>query len=562
MVFRILFFMLPFCNVLAQDIYPTDYFRSPLDIKLVLGGTFGELRDNHFHAGLDIKTKQQEGLPIYAIADGYVSRIKVNRFGYGKALYIKHPNGYTSVYGHLQKFADTLEHFIKQKQYEEESFEVEFFPNPDSFPITKSTVIAYSGNTGSSGGPHLHFEIRDNAERPINPLFFGYPIEDTKAPSIISLFAYPISKNAHINNSTKPIKLRLSLRNDGTYTTEKLYAYGTIGFAIETIDKQDLAANKNGVFKIESSFNGATNFCITFKRFSFNETKHINQLIDYAYYKNENTKLQKLFIEKNNSLSMYSKISNEGYLAIENQTTSVYKIEVSDYAKNKSVINLPIFGKKIDTIKIYQKPTSPDYLYANQDYNFTENNFTVTIPKNTFYSNFFTHFKAKGDTLFLQQDTIPTQKYFTIHYDLKAYHKKDISKLYIAELIGYNDFPKYITTKRKGTNLSAKTKKLGKYALALDTIAPTITPFNFTNNKWMSKYKFLKVKIEDKETGISNYRATINNQWILMEYDYKTQLLTYNFEDNVPLKTKNNFKLIVTDNVGNNTTFESVFYRK
>ena len=181
----LIFFLFLFSTFInAQDIYPQDYFAPPLEGETILAGTFGELRSNHFHSGLDIKTKQREGLKVHAAASGYVSRIKIAHFGYGKALYITHPNGYTTVYAHLQRFSDKIESFIKKKQYEQESFEIEVFPTNNELILTKGEVIAYSGNTGSSGGPHLHYEIRDNLERPINPLLFGIKVKDSKKPII------------------------------------------------------------------------------------------------------------------------------------------------------------------------------------------------------------------------------------------------------------------------------------------------------------------------------------------------------------------------------------------
>ena len=250
-----IFFLLFSTLCSAQSIYPTDYFRPPLDITLVAAGTFGELRSNHFHSGIDIKTQQREGLKVYSTADGYISRIKVAHFGYGKALYITHRNGYTTVYGHLQKFSPKIEAYIKKHQYEKESFEIELFPNPVDLPLEKSEIIAFSGNTGGSGGPHLHYEIRDNQERPLNPMLFGLDITDTTKPIISEVYAYPISEDAHVNKSKKKQKLRLIDNRDGTYTVENIEAYGKIGFAIETIDRQDLAANKNGVYNIQTRYN-------------------------------------------------------------------------------------------------------------------------------------------------------------------------------------------------------------------------------------------------------------------------------------------------------------------
>ena len=196
---------------LGQEKYPLNTFRPPLDIPLVLAGTFGELRSNHFHSGIDIKTQQRQGLPVYAIGNGTVTRIKVGLWGYGKVIYIAHPNGYTSVYGHLQKFSPEIESFIKKIQYEKKSYEVEVFPDYGDLKVLKDQVIAYSGNTGGSSGPHLHFEIRSSiSEKPTNPLLYGLEVRDATNPTLVSLFAYPLSEEAQVNRSSKKIQIKFN----------------------------------------------------------------------------------------------------------------------------------------------------------------------------------------------------------------------------------------------------------------------------------------------------------------------------------------------------------------
>ena len=559
---KLIFFLLFSVQLFSQVNYPQDYFRPPLDIPIVLAGTFAELRSNHFHSGLDIKTQQTQGLKVYGIADGYVSRIKIAHFGYGKALYVTHPNGYTSVYAHLQHFSPEIEKFIKAKQYEKESFEIELFPNPDELIINKNDIIAYTGNTGSSAGPHLHFEIRDNAERPINPMLFGIDVKDTTKPMVSNLYAYPIGDNSHVNGSNKKQKLRLIPQPDGNYKIENINAFGTIGFAVETVDRQDLAANKNGVFNIKTFYNGMQNFEIDFKRFSFDETKHLNRLIDYEHFKTEKKRLQKLFIEKNNPLSLYNNIIDNGFINIIDSTSLVYKVEIADYKNNITTVALTIKGLNEKPNDIEKKEVTQNYVYSDQVTNLVEGNVSVYIPKNTFYDDFFIDFSVKNDTLTLHKPTVALQKYFTISYDISKYNAEDTNQLYIAELVGWNNYPSYSSTKRKDYFLTTRTKDLGTYVLARDTDNPTIVPLNFKNGSWLSKYRYLKLKINDKTTGISNYRATVNGKWILMEYDYKTKTLTHDFNDAVVTDTKNNLKVIVTDNVGNNTTFEATFYRK
>ncbi len=545
----------------AQNNYPQDYFSNPLEIPLILSGTFAELRPNHFHSGIDIKTQQRRGLRVKASASGFVSRIKVSHFGYGKALYITHPNGYTTVYAHLQKFSPEIEAYVKKHQYEKESFEIELFPSAETLPVTKDSLVAYSGNSGGSGGPHLHYEIRDKQERPINPLLFGIDIKDTSFPIVNSLYVYPLDGNSFVNKFQTKQKLRLTPLQNGDYIAENIEAIGHIGFGIETIDRQDYAANSNGVYNIQSFVNGSKNFELDFSRFSFDETKHINELIDYEHYSTEKKRIQKLF-KKNNPLSIIVPGINNGMLSVQDSTQSVFKIRVTDFKNNESWVTVQIKGTKNSMTEPEQPKTTPYFIKADQTTNLKQGSVNVDFYKDTFYNDFYLDFEVKNDTLKLHDDIMACKKNFNITFDASKYSDADISKLYVARLVGYNQYPSYTYTKKNGKILTASSKKLGTYTLATDTIAPTISASNFKDGQWMSNYHYLKIKIDDNGSGISNYRATVNGKWILMEYDYKTKTLTHHFNDGIITDTKNNLKVIVTDNVGNNSTFEALFYRK
>ena len=545
----------------GQNSVPTNYFDNPLKIPMILSGSFGELRSNHFHSGLDIKTQQREGIPVYAPADGVVTRIKVGHYGYGKALYISHPNGYSTVYAHLQRYAGDIEEFVKKTQYARESYEVEMFPEAGKLKVNRGDLIGYTGNSGSSGGPHLHFEIRDSNSRPMNPLLFGIDIPDSKKPLVNALFAYPLEDTSHINGSQNPVKLRLLLQKDGTYRTNTITALGEIGFGVSTHDQQDGASNKNGVYKILTSVNGKENFNVLFEKFSFGETRYLNRFIDYHYFSTNKSRVQKLFRQSNNPLSIITKEDNSGKVTVEDGFDTTYTIEILDYSGNKQQIVIPIKGKVEEIVKPLMVKKTEDYIYADQATSITKGKFSIYIPANALYEDTYLEIVAKGDTLIFHEDNIPIHKNISITVDASNYMKEDLDKLYLGRL-NYKGEPYYNTTYRKGDKLTAKTRTFGSFTLVADETPPSIKPVNFSDGKWISNNKTLKVKIEDDLSGIGSYRATINGKFILMEYNYKKDVLTYDFDDNIISEAENNLKVNVLDNAGNSATFEATFFRK
>jgi hypothetical protein len=249
-------------------------------------------------------------------------------------------------------------------------------------------------------------------------------------------------------------------------------------------------------------------------------------------------------------------------VTVEDSTASVYKICIKDFMGNDSWLEIPINGKKSDSIQPKQIQVTDYFLYASQPTDLEEKNVKVSIPKHTFYDDFFIDFDVNNDTLTLHTPTIPAQKRFTIDFDISHYSGEDKDKLYIASVGSYKNKLYYSNTTKKGNLLSTRTKNLGKYTLATDTDKPSIKATNFQDGKWLSKFRYLKLKIKDETSGIKSYRATVNGKWILMEYDYKKGTLTHDFNDNIVTETKYNLKVIVTDNVGNSSTFEVTFFRK
>ena len=557
-----LFIALFSCSLFAQSDYPKDYFRSPLDIPLQLSGNFGELRPNHFHAGFDLKTMQKEGLNVYAVADGYVSRIKISTFGNGKAIYITHPNGYTSVYGHLQRAFGPIEDFIKKSHYNERSFEIEVYLKPGELVVKKGQIIALSGNTGGSEGPHLHFEFRDNrTENIINPMLFGFDklLKDTKKPIFSSIYVYPLTEATTVNQSKRPLLLNLMLQKDGTYLSDKVIANGKIGFGINTSDYDDVSFNQNGVYKLQTFYNGLPNFGYQFDTYSFDEMRYVNALIDYSRYKKTQQRIQKLFMKTPYKLSIIKTDESNGILSAVPNLASLYRIEVSDFFGNKTTISIPIKYNEQPSI-IAQEPVLSKYLVkANKDCNFAKENMSVFFPAGAFYDDFYLNFDVKNDTLFLHDDTVPAHTNFTISIEDNKHTETQREKLFIASIEDVKI--RYNPTLYKDAVFTTKVKNLGKFSLVLDTIAPKITIAKSIEGKWLTDKKTLQLTISDSLSGIKSYNGYLNGNWILFEYDNKTKRITHDFSDGIVAEGANELKVVVIDNVGNSTTFETHFFR-
>ena len=545
----------------SQD-YPQETFQSPLGIPLDLSGSFGELRSNHFHSGLDFKTTGKEGLPVYAAGDGYISRIKISTFGYGKAIYITHPNGYTSVYGHLQKANGAIQDYIRKRHYQERSYEIEMYLYPTELPVKKGDIIAYSGNTGGSGGPHLHFEFRDTkSEQIINPMHFGFKkiIKDERKPVIQGVVAYPIDSTI-VNNSQKPINISFSKQADGSYLSVKVKTNGKVAFGINAYDFCTNGYNKNGLYKVKAYLNGVLQYQYGFDSFAFDESRYINNFIDYERFHEMGQRVQKLFQLNEYPLSVVSGNKKDGIIKVQPNTNYNYKVELYDFHGNKVDLVIPIEFALQETkiAKTVQK--TPYYIKAKTESIFEKNNVSVYVPENAFYNNFYMNFDVSNDIVTLHDDSVPVHKNITLTFnDVVGLTEEQLSKTYIATLDGYKlDYNK---TYRKGNSFSVKTKTLGKYKLAQDTTPPRIYNVNFVEGKKLTDQKTISVSVTDLHSDIDTYNGYLNGKWILMEYDYKTKKLTHNLDDKIYVEGRNDLKIVVTDNLQNSTTFESYFLK-
>ncbi|MGC1391806.1 MAG: M23 family metallopeptidase, partial [Bacteroidales bacterium] len=335
MMFLVRFFIFSTLFYSALNDIPADrsIFISPLKIPQLLSANFGELRIDHFHSGLDIKTQGVTGKEVVAAADGYIYRISVSSTGFGNALYIRHPSGYSTVYGHLERFSPNIEEYVKNQQYAKKSFQITLFPEKEEFPVTQGEIIAYSGNSGSSGGPHLHFEVRkSNSEKPINPLLFEFGMADNIAPVIEKLVIYPINSHTLINNQNSIKRINVT-GSHGVYSLSQgndISISGLAGFGIKTYDMLNGSPNKVAVYSIELSIDSTIIFKYIMDGFSFDESRYVNSHIDYETYMKDNIYFERAFVLPDDKLSAYKNVINRGIFNFNDDKSHYAKIIVTD----------------------------------------------------------------------------------------------------------------------------------------------------------------------------------------------------------------------------------------
>lgn len=557
---KIVFYLLILLCVKGfSQVYPQQYFESPLEIPLFLAGNFGEIRGSHFHTGLDLKTQGKQGYKVMSVADGYISRVKIGWWGYGKAIYIKHPNGYETVYGHLQRFSPDIEKRIKQYQYQKQSYELDITFKPNEITVHKGEHIAFSGNTGSSLGPHLHFEIRDSFSHPLNPLHFGYRIADDIKPTVDGVYVYALSDTSQINGNQRFAKINITPQKDGTYLADEVQAYGNIGFGVKAIDYQNKSRNKNGVYRILLSVNGVPYLEYAFDKLSFSESKYLSTFIDYKRWIEQKVQIQQLFKTKSNQLStIYKQEYLGGEVLVESGFSYNITIELFDFEGNTTKIRVPVKGVFFAENHQQLKPEGVR-VSANRDAYFNFDGGSVYFPKGAFFSDFYFQMKKQGDTISIHNETQPVKNDYTLK--IKA-SNADTLHTYIAYINNKNR-PVYQKTNylKKDRSFVAKVRNLGRFTLMRDTIAPKIEPIAFSDKSSVKSAEKLQVKITDESSGIQQYRAFLNGKWILMEYEPKTDLLTFDFSDFQSYPQENILQIEVEDNAKNKATVQFTIYR-
>lgn len=551
---------------MAQQEYPSDLFRAPVDFRILLSGTFGELRSGHFHSGIDIKTGGVTGKDIHAIGDGYISRIKVSPYGFGNALYITHPQGYVSVYAHLKHFSTELDTWVKQQQYKKESFAVDLPVGKNQFPVRKGDIIAQSGNSGSSGGPHLHFEIRDEAtQRPLNPLLFGMKAKDFIRPKITGLMVYPESAGTTIDSKARPVTYNLQgwgpvyrIKDDKQITVS-----GPISFGISAYDLQNDSHNKNGVYCYEMEVDGVLVWQWKANIISFSEAGYINSFIDYSTYIKRRKRYVRTSVDPNNRLKMYPLKEGRGIVEFTDSGRHKVLLRAIDYSADTScltlnILHLPANG---ELAKIEDSNTPTKLFQWDKSNEFSNEQCEIALVDGTLFDDMGFYYQKKklpadvsgfSDLHHLNSHTDVAYLRFQVSIKPDHYPEGMEDKLCLATLT--NDKVSYRGGEFHNDRVTTRTRNFGDYFVSIDTLAPEIKPINLKPKDAQARLRPIKFVIKDEFSGISTYRATINEQWILMKYDAKNNLLTY-YPDEHLKKGDNVFSLTVTDGKGNESIY-------
>jgi hypothetical protein len=550
---RILFTLLFISNInflISQEID----FHSPIDAPFDLSGTFGEFR-SRFHTGIDFKSRGVQGQKIFSIEDGFVSRIEVNNYGYGKVIYIDHPNGYTSVYAHLRNFSPELNKYIKSELYKSKTNSIKKFPKKNELTIRKGSVIGYSGNTGRSFGPHLHFEIRETEnQNALNPLMFNYKYIDKERPIIRGL--YIINEDKSLVRKL-PVRKKISKLNDSTYISDLIEYNGKIGIGLDIYDIQyKNLYNQNGIYKVELFIDSILSYSYKMDKIKFSENHYKKIMYDYLSLVEKNKKVLKIYTPRNSNLSFLKNNSFNGIINSDTYKDNYVTIKISDWNKNSSYIK---FRLKSVTTKSEDISFQGIEVLRNQDYTLNKNSSIIEIDKNTFYDDLLLNISYNSDTLDLGKEKNPFRSSLRVKLPHKIIDTMQLRQSFVGKII--NDRVSYLSSKKNNSYIYTNTSSLGRYTISRDTLEPEIKPINFKNNSSIKGKRSLRLRLKDELSGIKKYSSYINGIWALFEYEPKSNLIFHNLSDGIINNGENELIIKYEDGVGNKGIYKTkVFY--
>jgi murein DD-endopeptidase MepM/ murein hydrolase activator NlpD len=541
--------------------YPKGDFRYPLDLTPSIAGSFGDLRPNHFHSGMDFRTNQREGYPIFAVSDGYIARLRVQIGGFGQAIYINHPNGYTSVYAHLSAYAPSLAQKVKSAQYNLKQFEVDFPLDSSQIVVKKGQVIGWSGNTGSSGGPHLHFELRDTeTEEIINPQLFGLTIQDKVNPEFKKLYVYALNGLPFSEKTSKKALPLVASKGEYILNTPKpILLPADAGLGIIALDRTSPQGASHGLYSIELSLDDQVIYTASWERFSFDHTKAINSHLDYYALKTSGISVHKSFLDPGNPLQIYGE--SNGHIQLKDDRIHQIRYTITDVAGNSSTLSFEV--QRDPTSNIQKVLAKENVFQASKDNTFSNAAVQLNIPKGTLYNDIGFEYASTAKLAGSYSSQHRIYKASTpIHQAYALSIKVDgpiPEKLQAKTLIKDTKGTSYESSYQHGW-VNAQVKSFGTFYVTIDSLAPSITPITLNKNKIMTEKTKLVFKIADQVSGIGKFNGTIDGQWVLFEYDQKTGTLWHTFDERTKAG-EHQLELEVTDKKENKSTFKTTFIR-
>lgn len=547
----------------SQTDYPKGYFRNPLDVPMNLSGNFGELRPNHYHMGLDLKTQQRENLSVYAAAEGYISKIKIEPAGFGRAIYITHPNGYTTVYAHLNNFAAKIDAYVKQQQYTLESWRVTLDLPPEKFPVKRGEFIAFSGNTGGSQAPHVHFEIRRTADDVnLNPLLFGFPLKDNVPPKILRLAIFDRTRSVY---EQAPKIIPAKVIGKKYTTTPGIIKVNSpfISFAVTAYDTHTGSSNLNGIFEGTLSVNDDEVESFRMDNISYNSTRYLNAHIDYKYKATGGAYLQHLSELPGYINSIYSNGAGRGVIDISDGAIYNISIEAIDTEGNTAELNTKVQYEYRNTAT----PTPPGKMfYPLMLDGFETENCEFYIGEKCLYDSVHVKYTSAAsanpdvlsDVHIIGAGYVPLQESFLIRIKPDAGFTKADSAFTVMQW-SYGSKTAVQKVQWQQEWASAKFRDFGNFQLVRDTTAPVIVPSGFTDGSDLSKATRIIFTVRDNLPGVKNVRAELDGKWLRFTND-KGRNFIYQFDEKCP-KGAHTLLISAEDEAGNKTSRSFVFTR-
>jgi hypothetical protein len=546
-------------------------FIPPLNIPLFLAGNYGEIRGAHFHTGVDFKTEQVEGKKVFAADSGYVFRISVQSGGYGHSIYMRHPDGKVTLYGHLRQFTPEMDRWVKDQQYHKKSFEVDLYPQSGLFVFRKGGLIGFSGSTGFSGGPHLHFEIRDrSASIPLNVLKYKFPVRDGIKPKINWLAIYPMDDSSTVNGLNHKLLLPVIGSNGNHHLeTGNIFVSGNIGFGIETYDYLDNSANPCSPYAVSLFEDSRMHLRFVLDSIPFSLSGYVDSHIDYEEKLRSGKTIQKLFVEPNNRLSIYKGVIDRGIIRFSDTLVHMMAMSVEDAYGNLSSLHFKVRSSSIRYSPQNREEDSnvvARFCYDSLNV-FEQADVKVVVPRDALFTNIRFRFSKE------KCDSVNLSDVFEIHQVYTPLNKPYIlsikpykipaglhSKVLIAGVNENGNWSSYGGNFKNGF-VTTQLKTFGRFYITVDTLNPVITPVDFASDKKYTEGQVISFRIADKQSGIRKYSGTIDKNWALFEYDAKNNLLTYTMDEKrIGTGKKHSVEIMVADNRDNVTHFLDSFY--